>query len=103
MITEAESKRRYILERVCEEFGCTIDDVRSLVRKRNFSNARRVYSYITRTHLKDSFIRIGMELNKDHSSVIEQIQRMEDFIYTKDSVARTLQKIERHLLTKQII
>lgn len=102
-MTDPDRRRKIILEMVCEEFGCTEQEIRSLVRKRPFSDARAVCSYIMRTHLKDTFIRIGMELNKDHSSVIEQIKRVEAFIYTKDLVAKKLRKIEGELLQRQII
>lgn len=96
-------KRNKIIHLVAKEFDTTPQVMRGPVRLRRICEARRVYSYIARTILHDSFPVISISIGKDHKSVIEQVQKMEDHIFLKDEVARKFRKIETELSTKQII
>lgn len=96
-------KRKVIMATVALSFGTSIKGIRSASKKAHVSAARRACSYILRHRMKDSLTVIAATLKKDHTAVMEQIQRMEDHLFMKDAVAKKLQKIEQELLTKQII
>ncbi len=95
---QAKQKQRWlIMQRVCDLFGITATQMRSTSKKSEIFHARMVYAYLVRKHLKDTVVRIGEDLNRDHSSVCSMIMRMEDFIFTKDVIAKDTKMIELEL------
>jgi chromosomal replication initiation ATPase DnaA len=98
-----DALRKRIMWMVCESFGCTVEQLRSQARTREVYDARCAYSYLTRHHAGDTYTRIGMELNKDHSAAVLQVERMVQLIFIKDPAAKRMKKIEQELLTKQLI
>lgn len=98
-----EAKREAIMKLVCDAFGLTTEGLKGASRKREFHNARCVYSYLTKHLLGDTYARIGFELNRDHTTALYQVQSMNDLIFIKDPTAITLKKIEHELLQKQLI
>jgi chromosomal replication initiation ATPase DnaA len=93
--------REAIMEAVCEEFMVTVEELRSDLRNRNLFNARSAYAYISRKY-GETFQRIGIELNRDHSTVTHQVKKMEDFEFTKDPVIKQVRLIEQQLLITHI-
>jgi chromosomal replication initiator protein len=91
--------RRVIMENVCREFSCTPAGIRSKKKLRSLIDARCVFSYLTRKYLHDTVERIGMEQGrKDHSTIVHQLQKIEDFKFTKDPVIKRLENLEKKLL-----
>lgn len=89
-----EMRRLMIKQQVCREFGCAIEDLISKVRLAEIVNARMVYAYLTRKHLGETLIRIGLELGIDHSSVSYFLRRMEKMILSNDHSAKRMLKLE---------
>ncbi|MBT1702927.1 helix-turn-helix domain-containing protein [Chryseosolibacter indicus] len=98
MRKDIEAIRVRVLNMVADAFGCSVAEIKGSVKKKTFSDARCVYSYIMRHQCGESFMSIGLALNKDHSTVVEQIERMNSMIFTKEEAAHKLKKIERELL-----
>lgn len=87
---------------VCEEFECSESELTGQGKMRHLIDARSTYCLISREYLKETLIRIGIEIRRDHSTVIHLIRRAEDFIYVKDSLAERIEKVKQQLLTNLI-
>ena len=55
-------------------------DILGRSRKREIVTARTLFSYIARTHCRKELTTIGRFLNMDHSSIINQVSRFEDYL-----------------------
>jgi len=98
MGTIIKSKRKIIMDMVCGFFGVTIEELRGQSISREITSARCVYSYLVRHHVGDSYSRIGSDLSKDHSTIVHQISKMQDFIYSKDPAALMMKNVEREII-----
>jgi chromosomal replication initiation ATPase DnaA len=85
--------RARIMKLVCEEFEISVEQLKGKG-KRNVADARKVYSYLTRKIIADTHHRIANELNCDHSYVIWQIKRIEEFISIDDMIVTKIRRIE---------
>ena len=94
--------REAIMETVCAEFECTWVELKGPSRKQRLSDARAVYAYFCRRLMHDTFERIAAAVDKQHSSVVHGIKRIEGFISVGDNVAAIIARIEKKLLTTQI-
>jgi chromosomal replication initiation ATPase DnaA len=98
------SIRWLIMGVVCNHFGFTYEELKSKGKKtRDVFYARAAFSFILRTHLKDTLQRIGQELNTDHATISNQLKACEDLIFKNHSLKRTIGLIEQDLLNKQLI
>jgi chromosomal replication initiation ATPase DnaA len=97
-ITEV-ARRAMITHLVCEEFGCTIEELGARDRKRMFNDARGVYCYLRRKYLPDTLEHIAEILHRDHSSVIHQLNRIGDLIKVNDPLVKNIERIENKLLS----
>lgn len=59
-----------LLALICQEFHCTLDDLRGPRRFATLIRARQLAMFILRDELQLSFIRIGQLLARDHTTVI---------------------------------
>lgn len=59
-----------LLALICQEFHCTLDDLRGPRRFAVLIRARQLAMFILRDELQLSFIRIGQLLARDHTTVI---------------------------------
>ena len=74
-----------IIEEVARTFGVAPDDIRSLKRAANISNARQIAIYVAREITQLSMSAIGDEFGgRDHSTIVYAIQQVEK-IQNKDS------------------
>jgi len=89
--------REVIKRLVCAEYEIDITELCGVQRMRIHTDARMVYSYITRKHLGDTVHRIGVELKKDHTTVVRQLEKIEAFIQVRDPIAKRIARIEKLL------
>lgn len=61
---------RKLLALICQEFHCTLDDLRGPRRFATLVRARQLAMFILRDELQLSFIRIGQLLARDHTTVL---------------------------------
>jgi chromosomal replication initiation ATPase DnaA len=85
-----------ILHAVAQELGVTVADMRGKCRKREFTDARRVYAFVMRKQ-GHTLQRIARELGRDHTSVILYLQTTQDMIDVKDPISAIIQRIEKSL------
>ena len=70
-----------IVEEVSRTTGVSVEDIYSKKRTANISNARKMCIYIIREITAMSYEAIGKEFNNmDHSSVLYNIQKMEQLL-----------------------
>lgn len=98
MITDIQTRRDQLAQTICQALRVTIEDLKGRSKAREVYNARCVYSYLARHVMGDTYQVIGRFLNKDHHSVINQIEAMNDMIYTKHASALIMKQIESELV-----
>jgi chromosomal replication initiator protein len=83
---------------VCGHFRLTNADLLSKDRHRSVAFARQVAMYLCRQRLKCSFPELGRAFgNRDHTTVMSAVRRMESLRSTDPQVAAHLEAIERRL------
>lgn len=83
---------------VCGHFRLTNADLLSKDRHRSVAFARQVAMYLCRQRLKCSFPELGRAFgNRDHTTVMSAVRRMEALRSTDPQVAAHLEAIERRL------
>lgn len=100
---EKEPFRQQLVKAICEEFAIQPEDLTGTRSFHHLVDARSVYAYLCREHLRDTYMRIGIDLgNRSHATVINLLQRLKDLIYVKDKVANKLRAVEQKILTQSI-
>jgi len=78
-------KVEYVVERVCNHYGVTLDQVKSKDRGRNIVNTRQVISYILHRILGYTSIFVGSVVNRHHTSILHSCRKVSDFMtFDKD-------------------
>lgn len=87
-----------IREMICDHYGIKFHEIRCQSRTRRIVNARMCYSYLLRKYLNMSFADIGRLIDRDHTSVIHQVNTITDYLSINDeSIANTLNPIINYL------
>ena len=91
-----------ILEKVCQHYGVTQQNVFSKSRKREYVQARQVSMYLSQKHTKMPNARIGKLIGgRDHSTVIHSCNAVEQRLNTDKSFAAEIHEIEASFSLKQ--
>jgi chromosomal replication initiator protein len=87
---------------VCGHFRLTSSDLLSKDRHRSVAFARQVAMYLCRQRLKCSFPELGRAFgNRDHTTVMSAVRRMEALRSTDPQVAAHLEAIEQRLASSE--
>lgn len=87
-----------IITEVASFYRLTPDELRGKSRSRDTVNARQVAMYLIRKLTNFSLENIGMEFgNRDHSTVINSIRKVENAIRTPGATADIIRDIEQNL------
>ena len=89
-----------ILEAVSNHFNVKIEEIKSKKRNQPITNARQVYMYLTREILNESLLNIGKSIDRDHSTVIHGIEKIEEKIKTDKNFENTLITLKDKILKK---
>ena len=98
--TSAEIPSGVILDRSAAYFGLTREDLVSKSRSRPLTTARHVAMYLMREHTGMSLIRIGEAFNRDHSTVMHGINKIETLMRERGSIYRQVQELTRSIRTE---
>jgi len=79
---------------ICKYFQIDLTAMLSSSRKRHICDAKKVYAYLMRKHSTDTFEKIGNDLGVHYTSVYDMIERMDDYIFTKDRSATVMRLVE---------
>lgn len=91
--------RKKLMQLVCAEFSVTPEQLKGRDKRRNYVDARRVFAYLSKRYMTDTFQKIGMELGgRDHSTIMVLLRGLEDFIDIKDPITLKIEKIRNQFL-----
>lgn len=74
------SDHNRIIEIVCAAMNCTPEELRSDSKVQHIAHARMMVCYILRKYLHFTFSKIGDVVQRNHSSVIQAVNRVSEFI-----------------------
>lgn len=84
-----EQKLEYILNAVAEEWGVTVERIKSKSRRAEYVEARQVYCKLAKQITGAPFANIGAKLNgRDHTTIIHSIRHINDIIDTDPYIKR---------------
>lgn len=90
----------YILETVSNYFNVKIEEIKSKKRNQPITNARQVYMYLARELLSESLLNIGKIIDRDHSTVIYGIEKIEKKIKKDKNFEININQLKDKLLKK---
>ena len=95
ILSEIPSDLEIILGNICRVAGISKDKVQSKSRKAEYVLIRQVYSYVARQITGHSFREIGELVGVSHSNTLQAVNKVENYIKTKDyQIVNLLQKVE---------
>ena len=87
-----------IIEESARYFGVTADEIRGQRRTKNITMARQVSMYLIRNLTNMSLVDIGKEYeDRNHSTVLTSIRKVEDLLNTDPEVASTVRDISSNV------
>lgn len=87
-----------ILEKSCEAFNVTVEDVSTRSRKRPIVMARQMAMYLAQKHTDLATTRIGVMVgNRDHATVLHSIKQMRELIETDKTISQLAENLESEL------
>lgn len=89
-----------ILDAVSNHFNVKIDEIKSKKRNQPITNARQVYMYLTREILNESLLNIGKIIDRDHSTVIHGIEKIEEKIKTDKNFETSIISLKDKIMKK---
>lgn len=90
-----------IVEEVSRTTGVSVEDIYSKIQKANISHARKITFYIVRKVTSMSYEDIGAEFNKHHSTVMYNINQIEEEIERNSKLARQVNDIISNVKNNQ--
>jgi chromosomal replication initiation ATPase DnaA len=78
---------------VCDAFNITEENISSRVKKREYADARKVFSHVANKTLGAHPNKIALYLRKDRTSVLVQVERCQELADTDPSFRDILNKI----------
>ncbi|MCD7742120.1 MAG: chromosomal replication initiator protein DnaA [Ruminococcus sp.] len=93
----AEITNDRIISEVATAFNVTPDDIRSQNRHANISLARKVAIYLMKELKGLTYIQIGNELNKNHSTMTIHYQEISKLLKTNSDLKETVDDITKNL------
>lgn len=71
-----------IIDLICESYGISQDDLKSQNRKKELVFARHLSMYLLRKKAKLSLREVGLMLGRDHTTVVNAIDRVNEYLET---------------------
>lgn len=90
-----------ITEEVSRTTGVSVEDIYSKIRKSNVSHARKITFYVIRKVTNMTYEDIGAEFNKDHTSVMYNINTIESEIERNSKLERQVNDIINNIKSTQ--
>lgn len=90
-----EDKTALLRQLVCAEFDVSWHSIAGPCRQASISDARKAYCLLNRQLLGNTLKQIGMELNRDHTSIIHNVQTAKKLIQSHDYLADYVNAIKR--------
>jgi chromosomal replication initiator protein len=85
-INEIDAEWTEAMRVVCIIYDVTPDDILEKVRRQGIMDARHLFCYLCKKHLRMTYLSIGQVLHRDHSTIIHSVQTYEDLITYDKSI-----------------
>lgn len=82
-----------IQKAVADHYGITVEVLKSKKRKAEINHPRQVAMYLCHMKTEETWERIGLEFNKDHSTVIHGCKKIEDDLKTDTILQQDIKEI----------
>lgn len=82
-----------IQKAVADYFGITVETLKSKKRKAEINYPRQIAMYLCKIKTEETWQKIGLEFNKDHSTVIYQCNKIEKDLKTNAQLKKEIQEI----------
>ena len=79
-INELDAEWTEAMRVVCIVHDVTPDEILEKVRRQGIMDARHLFCYLCKKHLRMTYLSIGRILHRDHSTIIHSVQTFEDLI-----------------------
>lgn len=86
-----------IQHRVARHYGVTLADMTSQRRFRSVSRPRMVAMFLARKLLSRSYTQIARDFQKDHTTVIHAVRRIQELMDTDPAMAAQVSAMEQYL------
>jgi chromosomal replication initiator protein len=90
----------YIIEKIASYYGISIEEISGKSKIKNTAMARQISMYLMRKLTNLTLEEIGTVLNKDHSTVLHAIRRIEDNISSSTELADVIRDITANITNK---
>lgn len=84
-----------ILERVCDYFKLTEQDMCKIDKSRKLAYPRQIYAYIAKNHSGKSFEKIGKKINRYHATIQFSVRKIKSEKDLYSSTLKDIQEIEK--------
>ena len=82
-----------IQKAVADYYGITVEMMKSKKRKAEINYPRQIAMYLCRMKTEEKLEKIGLEFNKDHSTVVYQVAKIENALKTNPQLRKEIQEI----------
>ena len=82
-----------IQKAVADYYGITVETLKSKKRKAEINNPRQIAMYLCKIKTEETWEKIGLEFNKDHSTVIYGCNKVENELKTNPQLKKEVQEI----------
>ncbi len=90
----------FIIEKIASYYGITVEEISGKSKIKNTALARQISMYLLRKLTNLTLEDIGALLNKDHSTVLHAIRRIEDNMSTSPELADVIRDITANIANK---
>lgn len=92
------SLREILLLQVSSEFGFSPEALRSPSRNEDLVIARAVYSILARRIFRDTLVKIGDHLNRNHAAIHQQIEKLESLLHVDETLKKRVDSLHKQFL-----
>lgn len=93
--------RDLILDAIKDVLKITHEELASPARLRTHTTGRAFYCYFIRKYLGWSLKEIGQDINRDHTTVIHNLEKHENYCATEELFSSFNESIERNILYRR--
>lgn len=99
-IVKSNPTSELIINYVCDYFGQRKEDIKGTKRNRDYVTPRHIAMYLIKIKTSQPVVSIAKIFNKDHTSVLHAMTKINGFIEIKDfDTLRAIEKISNNLRT----
>ena len=92
-----------ILEKVCEVYKLSIDNIKSNSRIGEVVKARQIYSYLSMNYTNDKIDYIAALINRDRTTVLHSVNKINSEMYIYKDLLDEINYIKDKLIVNKLV